>query len=220
MQRNVIGALVAVVFMSACLGNDAASDTVVDPRPAGPAGLIQWDEPDHVANLGGGWTVRACDGLGSFMCVERDGLQVGTLERTTFSVSIESLFPAADAAPNLADLADGFHEAIESDQADKCPADYVFEKLGPDSFVFAGSPGIFYGFVGMLADGAPSDMNLQYATIIGSQVISVTAGAYDGGCLGRGGLSTLSTWDSMTLSEFRPFLEAALHDSPLPTSGR
>ncbi len=219
MQRNVIGALVAVVFMSACLGNDAASDTVVDPRPAGPAGLIQWDEPDHVANLGGGWTVRACDGLGNFMCVERDELQVGTLERTTFSVSIESLFPAADAAPNLADLAHGFHEAIESDQADKCPADYVFEKLGPDSFVLAGSPGIFYGFVGMLADGAPSDMNLQYATIIGSQVISVTAGAYQGGCLGRDGLSTLSTWDSITLSEFRPFLEAALHDSPLPTSG-
>lgn len=221
MRRNVIGALLAVLFVSACLGNDAASNVVVNPRPAGPAGLIQWDEPDHVANLGSGWTVRACDGLGGFLCVERDGVQVGTLERMTSALSsFDNVDPAADSASNLANLADGFHDAIGSDLAEGCPADYVFEKLGPDAFVLAESPGIFFGFVSMLPDGAPLDMNLQYATIVGSQVISITAGAYKGGCLGRDDLATLGTWDSITLSEFRPFLEAALHDSPLPTSGQ
>ncbi len=42
----------------------------------------------------------------------------------------------------------------------------------------------------------------------------IVAIAYDeGGCPGR---DDLSTWDSATLAEFRPLLEAVLRVTPLP----
>lgn len=149
------------------------------------------------------------------MCVERDGRPVGSIEAISYPISsFDNLDSAAAADINLLAFAKAFHEAVAADRAAGCGPDYGFEKLGPDEFTLGGSSGIFYGFVGNLADGAPSELNQQYATIVGDQVISITAIAYDeGGCPGR---DDTSTWDSLTLSEFRPFLERALHDSPLP----
>ncbi|MBK5265846.1 MAG: hypothetical protein JJE47_00280 [Acidimicrobiia bacterium] len=129
---------------------------------------------------------------------------------------MDNLDPDADPVANLDALADGFHAAIGADRAAGCPSDYGSENLGPDAFVLGGARGVFYGYVGMLLpDGQPSELNLQYVTIVGSQIISITAIAYDeGACPGRDGEST---WDSPTLSKFRPYLDAALHDSPLPS---
>ena len=212
---DVTAQLLAVV-VSGCLGNDAASIDTGPPRPDGAAGMIAWGDPGHVADLGGGWTVQACEGGGPFMCVERDGRQVGTLETIIYDISsFDTLDPDADAETNLRAFADDFHASISADRAAGCGADYVFESLGPDDFVVGGTNGVFYGFVGALADGAPSELNQQYATIVGDRVVSITAIAYDeGGCPGR---DDTSSWDSLTLSEFRPFLERALHDSPLPS---
>lgn len=218
MRSHTFGVVLVVLLVTACLGNDAASNSTGSARPAGSAGLIQWSDPAHTADLGGGWTARVCEGAGSFLCIEREGVAVGIVEALSYPVtSFDGLDPAVDVSVNLDAFAEGFHDAIGSDRTEGCGAEYGFEVLGPDSFQLAGDPGVFYGFVGMLPDGAPSELNLQYATIVGDDLILITAVGYDeGGCPGR---DDLSSWDSIGLSEFRPFLEAALGDSPLPVVG-
>jgi hypothetical protein len=63
MRGNAIGQAVLVVLLtSACLGNDAAFNSTDPVRPAGSAGLIQWSDPAHTTDLGGGWTARVCEG--------------------------------------------------------------------------------------------------------------------------------------------------------------
>ncbi len=217
LTRNTIQTLViGAVVLSACLGNDAGTIDTGPARADGAAGMIQWDDRDHIADLGGGWTVQACGGDSPLMCVDRDGSPVGTIEAIRSPISsFDSLDQAAGDDINLLAFAKAFHEAVAADRAAGCGADYGFEKLGPDEFTLGGGSGVFYGFVGNLPDGAPSELNQQYAAIVGDQVVAITAVAYDeGGCPGR---DDASSWDSLSLSEFRPFLERALHDSPLPS---
>ena len=219
MRSNTVGQAVLVLLLAcACLGNDASFNNTGPTRPAGSAGIIQWSDPAHTADLGGGWTARVCEDAGSFLCIEREGVAVGTVEALSFPLSsFEDLNPAAATSVKLNAFAGGFHEAVRSDRTAGCPADYGVEFLGPERFRLAGEPGMFYGFVGTLGDGAPSELNVQYASIVGDQVIVLAAIAYDeGGCPGR---DDLSSWDSIALSEFRPFLEPALENSPLPVGG-
>ncbi len=211
----VLGGL--LLLLPACLGNDAAANDPTIPA-AGPddkAPRFDWSDRT-VTDFGDGWTAVRCEGDGPFMCVERDGEWVGTLEALSYEVgSFDVMDPAADPITNLEAMAEEYYEVIGSDRASFCGADYGFERLGPDEFVLGGQPGVFYGYVGTLADGTPSELNLQYATIVGGQIVGVTAIAYDeGGCPGR---DDVSSWDSVTLSEFRTMLENSLHDSPLPS---
>ncbi len=210
-----IGAL--AVLLASCLGNDAAANEPdVSPKSTSAPVAISWDDPTKATLLPDGWSIRKCEGEAPFMCVERDGSPVGALEIIAYPVSsFDALDPTGDPANNLSELAGGFHEALSSDRLATCGADYGFERLGPDEFALGEGPGTFYGFVGTLPDGSPSELNLQYATIVGDQIISITAIAYDeGGCPGR---DDQSSWDSATLSEFRPVLEQALEDSPVPS---
>jgi len=199
------------LLMAACLGNDAAAyDPTISTKPpattatsqppdtepvtetpatsqppedAGPA-IVDWGDPSIVADLGNGWTVRACEGDGPFLCVEESGMLVGTIEGIAFPVSsFDSLDPAADDRSNLATSAAGFHASLETDRSTGCGAGYGFERLGTDDFVLSATPGVFYGYVGTMPDGSSSELNLQYATIVGDQIVSLTAIAYDeGGC--------------------------------------
>lgn len=184
--------------------------------PDGPApSAIDWDNPSVVVDLGDGWKILKCEGDGPFMCVERDGVGVGALEGIAYPVaSFDDLDPAADPAATLAEFVAGFHESLGSDRAQGCGADYQFEPIGPESITFGDRQGVAYGFEGRLADGSPSELNLQYAAVVGDRIVSVTAIAYDeGGCPGR---DDLSTWDSATLSEFWPLMDQVLEVSPLP----
>lgn len=197
-----------------------ASPTTVAPASTPPttdaaASVIDWDDPSVVVDLGEGWTIGACEGEAPFLCVERDGNIVGGLEAISYPVdSFDALDPAAAPAENLDTFVAEFHEAMSTDRASGCGADYGFESIGPDPFVLGGHEAIGYGFAGTLADGSPSELNLQYATIVGDTIVSVVAIAYDeGGCPGR---DDLSTWDSATLSEFRSRMEQVLEVSPLP----
>ncbi|MGH8957074.1 MAG: hypothetical protein ACRDVK_00200 [Acidimicrobiia bacterium] len=132
--------------------------------------------------------------------------------------SFDDLDPRGDPRENLELFASGFAEAIGSDRAAGCGPDHGFDPFPVGDFVLGGTPGIGFGFVGTLPDGEPSELNLQYATVVGDQILSVVAIAYDeGGCPGR---DDLSGFDSSTLAEFRPRLEAILHESPLPAIDR
>jgi hypothetical protein len=95
-----------------------------------------------------------------------------------------------------------------------CGPDYGFDPFPVEDFVLGGTPGVSFGFLGTMPSGKPSELNLQYATIVGDRVLSIVAIAYDeGGCPGR---DELSGFDSVTLRDFRPRLEEVLHESPLP----
>lgn len=201
--------LAGSLALPGCSGDEpaAAADAVVD-----------WDDPSRVAEFEGGWAVRACEGDAPLLCVDKDGAPVGVVEAAAFPVaSFPDLEPAGDDDANLRALAAGFQEALRTDRAAGCGADYRFEPIEPEPFEFGGADGLAYGFSGTRADGKASELNLQYSTISGDQIVSVTAIAYDeGGCPGR---DDLSSFDSATLAEFRPYLEAVLAATPVPAVG-
>jgi hypothetical protein len=128
--------------------------------------------------------------------------------------SIDGVDPSAAPDINIRSFADGFLTALETDRAAGCGEDYGFEPIDVESLQVAGTPGISFGYVGTMADGSPSELNLQYATIVEQAIVSITAIAYDeGGCPGRDDLSGFRSDD---LAEFRPYLEELLRNSPVP----
>lgn len=230
MSRAGLGARLSAGFFIGVTLFAIVACTDVEPGPGGPPTLapnqpptsgtavIDWEDPAKGVQLDGGWAVQACEGEGAFLCVERDGQTVGVVEATSFPIgSFDVLDPRGDPRENLELFASGFAEAIGSDRAAGCGSDYDFDSIPVSDFVLGGTPGIEFGFVGTLPDGKPSELNLQYATVVGDQILSIVAIAYDeGGCPGR---DELSSFDSATLAEFRPRLEAILHESPLPDIG-
>jgi hypothetical protein len=211
--------IAALLAFAACGRSDSGSTTstslATDVPPTGVGAIVDWEDPSKFAELEGGWAVRACEGEAPLLCVERAGQTVGLVEAMSYPIaSFEDLDPNGDRDENLDRFAAGFVEAIGSDRVLGCGAEYGFDPFPVEDFVLGGTPGVSFGFVGTLPDGSSSELNLQYATIVGDQIVSIVAIAYDeGGCPGR---DELSSFDTATLSEFRPLLEEVLHESPLP----
>jgi hypothetical protein len=218
---RVLVSSAALFFVIACgVSNDGAAPTTApapDQPPVGLGAVVDWEDPSLVVELDGGWALHACEGDGALLCVERAGRAVGVVEALSYPIdSFEDLDREHDPRENLDLYAAGFFEAIGSDRAIGCGSDYVFRPFPVEDFVLGGTPGISFGFEGKLPNGTPSELNLQYATIVGEHVLSIVAIAYDGGgCPGR---DDLSGFHSTTLDEFRPQLEAVLHESPLPVT--
>lgn len=206
----LLASLLAALLIAGC------SDAPATPEPVtGPdVPQIDWSDPAVTADLPGGWTVHACEGAAPLLCVLRGGEYVGSIELMSYPVSsFTDLDPSGPIRENLLVLADGFVEALASDRAVGCGADYVFTPIEPISFDL-GEEGMAYGFEGETADGRASELNLQYSTIVDDMIVSLVAAAYDdGGCPGR---DDLSGFDSATLAEFRPHLERLLAGNPLP----
>lgn len=202
--------LMMVLLVAACGDASVTPDQV--PGPDVPQ--IDWSDSTKTSELPGGWTVHACEGDAPLLCVERDGEYVGTIELMSYPVSsFTDLDPDRSTGENLLVLADGFIRALAADRAVGCGADYVLTPIEPTVFDL-GDGGMAYGFEGALGDGRPSELNLQYSTIVDDMIVSVVASAYDdGGCPGR---DDLSGFDSATLAEFRPQLERLLVGTPLP----
>lgn len=229
-----IGLALALVAMIAC-GQSAEQPSGTDPVPTFPPTsttspttttsfeppptsvppMVDWHDSEAVASLADGWTVQACEGEALLLCVSRNGSPVGTVEALSYPVeSFPDIDPDADTSSQLRTLADGFFEALGSDRADGCGPDYEFEAIPGRDFKLGWTPALAYGFTGTMPDGQPSELNLQYATIVGDQIVSIVATAYDeGGCPGRDDLSGFTSKD---LAAFRPHLEKVLESSPLP----
>ena len=86
--------------------------------------------------------------------------------------------------------------------------------MTPQPITLGDTPGISFGYIGTMRDGSPSELNLQYAAVVGDQIVSIVAIAYDEGCPGR---DDLSGFRSSELAEFRPYLEEVLTTTPLPS---
>ncbi len=214
MARNLFAPLLlaCAVALAACSAAESAS-----PGPPEPVGTVDWDDPAQVARFDGGWSVRACEGDAPLLCVERDGLVVGIVEAASYELaSFSDLDPAASADANLRALAAGFVDTFRTDRAAGCGADYRVDPVEPAPFRLGDTEGLAFGFAGTRDDGRPSEMSLQYAAITGDRIVSVAAVAYDeGGCPGR---DDLSSFDTATLTEFRPMLETILSSTPPPAA--
>lgn len=206
----LLASLLAMLVIAGCGDAPATPEPVTDPSVP----QIDWSDPGVIAELPGGWTVHACEGDAPLLCVESDGEYVGSVELMSYPVSsFVDLDPSDPTRDNLLILANGFIEALATDRAAGCGADYVFTEIEPTAFGL-GDGGMAYGFEGAMADGRPSELNLQYSTIVDEMIVSVVAAAYDdGGCPGR---DDSSGFDSATLAEFRPLLERLLAGNPLP----
>lgn len=177
--------------------------------------IVDWDDPAVIADLGDGWQLHACAGDAPLLCASRDGEEAGVVEAHAFAItSVDVIDPAAAAADNLAALAADYLAIFETDRAAGCGAGYEFEPIPPNPIVLGGASGLAYGFVGRMPDGAPSEVQLQYAAIVESKVLLLTASAYDeGGCPGR---DDLGGFTSSQLLELRDPWEAILPAVPLP----
>ncbi len=194
---------------------DDGTTVAPDQPPDGGGAIVDWVDPTKGVDVGDGWFVAACEGDAPILCVERDGEIVGGVEAQKFPISSLTFFdPNADDATNLAALADDFIDVFVEDRAIGCGEDYELIPVPPAPFVLANTPGVVYGFEGKLGDGTQSEFNLHYTAVVGEDVVSISASAYDeGGCPGR---DDLGGFDSQQLKDFRPYLEEILHESPLP----
>lgn len=229
-RRRIIPALLALAVAVAACGGDTTTSTTQTPVttttvpdttttppttvPTEPT-VVDWDDRDATVTLDGGWSLTHCEGEAPLWCVSRDGEVVGVLEyfiADPLSYDVYDL--DADAETNLRAIAQNFIDAFVQDRAAGCGADYRFEPIEPKAFDFGANPGLAYGFRGVTADGAASEYNLQYSTLSHGRLIFMVAAAYDeGGCPGK---DDLVSFDSSTLAEFQPHLEALLTSSPLP----
>ena len=195
----------------------APTETSVSTPPTStPTAMVDWLDPGtQITFEDAGFVVSACPGDAVQLCVENDGRTIGAVEATTYPIaSFGGLDPAAAPADNLSVFAETFLTSFETDRAEGCGVDYGFDPVPAEPFELGGSPGIAFGFEGTMPDGSASELNLQYATVVEDQFVSITAIAYDDeGCPGR---DSLSGFRSAELDAFRPYLEELLRASQLP----
>lgn len=205
--RMALGLL--TIFAGAC------SPFASPAEPPDRVPLIDWSDPTVVAELDGGWTVAACEGGAPLLCVERDGTVVGSVELISFPASsFTDVDPSRPVAENMAVIGSGFVQAMTEDRVAGCGPDYVLSPLELSSFSLGSLEGASFGYEGRWSDGRPSELNLQYGTVVGDSVVLIVAAAYDeGGCPGR---DDTSGFDSATLANFRPHLERLLTGNEIP----
>lgn len=216
----VLGAAVALASCSGTSDTPGNGSTTTTSSPGStttvdPEAGVDWDDPSQVVELGDGFTVAACPGDAPLLCVALDGRQAGLLEAQSHPIATLPMFdPAADDTTNLTALAEDFLENFRVDRAEGCGADYRVNPVAVTPIVLAGRDGILFGFEGRLGDGSTSELNLHYAAVVDDAVVSISANAYDdGGCPGPGGLDE---FDTATLTNLWPHLDALLRSTPLP----
>jgi hypothetical protein len=236
MRTHLTAALLGLTLVvAACGGDEAEQTTTTTASPTTTSaptttttttqptttttvptetGVIDWDDPSRIVTLADGWTVARCEGQAPLLCVARDGEVVGVVEWFVADPYTYTMFdPELDDQTNLRAIAASFVAAFEQDRTSGCGADYVLEPFEPAAFDLGGAPGLAYGFRGTTGDGMPSELILQYATLAHERLVLLVAAAYDeGGCPGK---DDLTSFDSASLDEFRPHLEALLAESPL-----
>ncbi len=195
-------------------GTPTATPTTRPDDPEPPT-EIDWTDPSVVVDLGGGWSIAKCEGDALFLCVSRDGEHVSALEALFFDTATLPLFdPDASVRRNLRRIAEDFHESFAEDRAGGCGADYGFERIAFTPATVGAQRGGTFGFIGTMADGSPSEMDVHWATVVDDHVLMVVASAFDpGGCLApdEGG-----SFETSELAALRSELDRLLADSPLP----
>ncbi len=229
MSNRLLAVAMVLALLAAC-GGGMTVDTIPTTIPAtttpttAPATtaptttmplptVIDWDDRSTSVTLADGWTVAYCEGEAPFLCVSQDGEVVGLVELFIADPLTYDVYdPSRDDEANLRAMAAAFVAAFEEDRAAGCGADYLLEPLEPRTIALGEGTGLVYGFRGILGDGRPSELNLQYASLSHGRLILVVAAGYDeGGCPGK---DEMVSFDSVDLAAFQPHFEDLLAAAP------
>jgi hypothetical protein len=198
---------VVLLSLSACGGDDAASPrpATTTSAPAPESLIVDWEAPGLDVNLGAGFRARHCEGDAPFLCIERAGVPVGTVELLDF--------PAGDHQPLGERIAELYRSTTE-DRRQGCPTGYRFEPVPPEAASVAGGDGLRYGFTGTFADGRPSERTIAWMVERGDVVTVLQAAADEpDGCLPPEGAGHFT---AATLDAAASGLERLVAGSRLP----
>lgn len=190
------------------------------PTPTAEAFTVDWLQQETPVRLGGGWSVKSCEGDAPLLCFSFQGEVAGVVELSEFPISSLPEFSAALADGSLEDaiteFAVAYYRDIRRDRERGCPDGYIFESRPPERVLVGEDTGVKMSFTGRLADGSASELTIAYAAVQEESLFIVNAAAYDlGGCLAPEAEFTSST----QLLDLEPFLDALVAGSPLPRPG-
>ena len=177
-------ALLAMFTLLAATCSPTAALPVAEPTPNAPGDppSVDWGDSGRRVIFDIGWSIYACDGDAPLLCVEKDGRPVGVVEAMAHPIgSFPDLDTEESPQSTLRTFAAGFVDSLRRDRAEGCGPDYGFAPMAPQPITLGDTPGISFGYIGTMRDGSPSELNLQYAAVVGDQIVSIVAIAYDEG---------------------------------------
>lgn len=179
---RLLGALLAAALLAGC--TDAASPTPSPDVPATPTETsapvavlaVDWTDPDLEVPLAEGWVLRDCEGDAPLLCVHDGATVLGIIEAGGRPVDPELADVIAEQGleAGLRSHVDGYHEAFTADRAHGCD-DYRYEAHPTELVTLAGVPALRYGFSGHSSAGVEVERNVNYVTVIGDELRTITA---------------------------------------------
>ena len=202
------------------------SATLAEPSPSPespPAStsavpVIDLNERIDPTDVGGGYSVSACEGREPLLCVSRDGEMLGQiffqpfpLERTP---ALRRELARHDEVEALRRNAEEYLRRLSADRAEACPEGYGFAAIDPQPAEVAGKPGITYGYVVADDEGDIVEAGVSFHVLMTDVMWLVGAAAMDeGACLPEVELA----FAPLELGEFEERLAALVADMVMPT---
>ena len=213
----IVAGLVAIVTACSTGDEETASPpsttaptttTTLEPVPL----VVSWTD-DFETDLPNGWTVRACDGARTNVCVYDAETFLGDIELNRgYPLSVED--DPSDPETTAQTWARNMVETFRDDRGAACPG-FTFEALDITSAVVGGEPGARGGFVVRDAGGRMVEHVINSYVLTGDTMTIINADAYalEGGCLPPSDVDPSFTPDA--LEELKPHLERIVADSPV-----
>jgi hypothetical protein len=205
-----IGAMaLAAVLLAGCTGGGADQpkpDVTSSPAQA----TIDWgNRPRETAALDGGFGVKACPGDAPFLCVERDGSQVGQVEYFSFDA------PAGAGDGTLRNLVDEDYKTFRSDR-EGCSEGFKVETVDPETAEVAGKSGLRSDYSVVNAGGDTVERYVKYWLLDGGRVHLISAEAQEEGSCSPGEGTPFS---AEALEDFESSFEVLAQVSRFPAAG-
>lgn len=187
--------LYAAVLITALLAGACGFQRARGPV-AGAAGnddrpkvTVDWSARTIEGDLGDRWDVAFCEGEAPFICVKRDGAQVGAIELLDYD----------PAGPSLEKWAKDHLAWLNKDRSEGCPAGYEIVGDKITHLKIAGRPAVRLSFTGTDSSGADVERGVLHSVVIDGRQYLISALGYDeDSCLGR-------TFSDFTVEELRAF---------------
>lgn len=225
--RRLAGvATVAALALTACTDGPAPSSAAPGvtpvptssstPDPIGPL-AVDWTDPDLAVELDNGWILRDCDGDAPLLCVHDGDDLLGVLEAGSSPLDDElaGILETEGVEATLRHHIAEHHGILSADRGRGCADGYRYEEHPTEPALLAGVPALRFGSSGYAGD-AEVERNVNYITIWGGQLRSISAVANDpGSCVHS---DTLVELRPQELARLQPELDSLVAGSVLPES--
>ena len=211
-----------VLLLAAVLSGCADGDPVAVPSPpspprvsaspSAPVGPAVDLRAPTATRLSARFGLQACEGDAPLVCVTEEGVVAGQLELLAFPLDSLPELRGRTGRALLDAHAAAYVRSFREDRAQGCPAGYRVTPLEVRHLDTADGPVVTYGFVGVGADGRPSELQVQWAGVRGDALVVLSAPAYEAdGCLPPEGTAL----PVAALEELQPLLDAVVRASRL-----